>query len=86
MLASSASGGRPRRYCRRSCRQRAYEVRAHARQLGLGDDTVVAAREEFERLTDMRLAVTAALDDYDRSSGDALAVTFLVDTLRDSLV
>jgi len=59
-------------------------VRAHARRLGLGDDTIVAAREEFERLTDMRFVVTAALDDYERSSGDDRAVAFLLDSLRES--
>ena len=85
VLVPSASTGRPRRYCRRSCRQRAYEVRAHARQLGLVDDTVLVAREEFERLTDMRFVVTTALADYDRSSGDGRAVAFLVDSLRESL-
>lgn len=80
-----SGGGRPRVYCRASCRQRAYESRAAAKRLGLDDDTMVVARNEFERLTDVRFAVANALDDFDRSAGDDEAVAWLRQCLRDAL-
>lgn len=80
-----ASGGRPRSYCRRSCRQRAYESRAAARRVGLDDDTMVVAKEEFERLTDLRFLVGSAIADFERSDGDASALHFLVASVREGL-
>ncbi len=80
-----SAGGRPRSYCRRSCRQRAYESRAAARRVGLDDDTMVVAKEEFERLTDLRFLVSSAVDDFERSDGDEPALRFLVASLRDAL-
>ena len=46
---------------------------------------MVVATEEFERLTDMRFLVSAAIADYQRSDGDANALEFLLATLHESL-
>ena len=41
--------GRPRQYCKRSCRQRDYEARRRAAELGLGEDELIVTRQELER-------------------------------------
>jgi hypothetical protein len=58
--------GRPREYCRRSCRQRDYEARRTAGRLGLDDDHVVVARAELDALHDRLYELDAAIEDVDR--------------------
>ncbi len=53
--------------------------------MGLDDDTMVVAKEEFERLTDLRFLVSSALDDFERSDRDEAALRFLVESLREGL-
>ncbi|MEE2061897.1 hypothetical protein [Rhodococcus artemisiae] len=55
--------GRRRRYCRRSCRQRAYEQRATAASTGLAADAVVLSALEAEALTDRAFEVRCAAED-----------------------
>jgi hypothetical protein len=58
--------GRPPEYCRRTCRQRAYEARTRASELGLSDTELVIARNELEQLRDALYVVEAAVEDVDR--------------------
>lgn len=58
--------GRPREYCRRSCRQRDYEARRQAVDLGLGDARLVVARTELDALHDRLYELEAAIEDVDR--------------------
>jgi len=58
--------GRPRRYCRPSHRQRAYEARRAARRRGLAADEVLLGRAAWERLRDARYRLEAALEDVTR--------------------
>ena len=44
--------GRPRKYCRRSCRQRAYERRRHQGDLAWGDARLVGMARELAELED----------------------------------
>lgn len=44
--------GRPRKYCRRSCRQRAYERRRHQGDLAWGDARLVGLARELAELED----------------------------------
>lgn len=44
--------GRPRLYCKRACRQRDYEARGKAVELGLGEHEIVVTRAELESLRD----------------------------------
>ena len=44
--------GRPRRYCRRSCRQRAYERRRHQGDLAGGDARLVGMARALAELED----------------------------------
>jgi hypothetical protein len=58
--------GRPARFCKRSCRQRAYESRHRAAELGLNEDELVVTRADREALRDRLFVLAAALDDVDR--------------------
>lgn len=58
--------GRPRRYCRQSCRQRDYEARRRSAELGLNEGELVVAREELESLRDRLFVLEHALDDVER--------------------
>ena len=51
-LEASAGVGRPRKYCRRSCRQRAYERRRHQGDLAWGDARLVGMARELAELED----------------------------------
>jgi hypothetical protein len=70
-FAPTASVGRPRQYCRRSCRQRDYEARRRATELGLGEDELVVARSELEALRDRIYVLACAVEDVERDLTDA---------------
>jgi hypothetical protein len=65
-FAASSGRGRPRRFCRRSCRQRDYEARRRAQELGLGEDELVVTRAELESLRDRLYVLSCALEDVER--------------------
>ena len=77
-----AGPGRPRLYCRRSCRQRDYEARRQAEDLGLGDARLVVARAELDVLHDRLYELEAAIEDVDR---DLAATTPGEDDYREAL-
>jgi hypothetical protein len=62
----AAGPGRPREYCRRSCRQRDYEARRRAADVGLGDAHLVMARAEVDTLHDRLYELEAAVEDVER--------------------
>ena len=55
--------GRPRRYCRRSCRQRAFEARQRSTELGLGEHELVVTRERLDQLGDQLFVLRCAVED-----------------------
>ena len=55
--------GRKRRYCRQSCRQRAYLARKLAVAHDLAPDEVVVRRDELTELQDRVYTLQAALED-----------------------
>ncbi len=57
--------GRPRQYCRQSCRQRDYESRRRARELGLTEAELVVARDALFRLHDRLYVLEAAVEDVE---------------------
>jgi hypothetical protein len=63
MLATPSSQGRPRRYCRDSHRQRAYEARRLAERRGLGADEVLISRRTWDALRDALYRLEAAAED-----------------------
>jgi hypothetical protein len=65
-MVAPAAVGRPRLYCRRSCRQRDYEARRRAAELGLGESELVVTRRELDELRDALYVLEAAVEDVDR--------------------
>ena len=65
-----AGPGRPRRYCRPSHRQRAYEARREATRRGLGPDEVLLSRRSWETLRDALYRLETATEDV---AGDLVA-------------
>ena len=57
--------GRPRRYCKRSCRQRDFEARKRAKELGLAESDLIVARREIERLDDLIFVLGCAIADVE---------------------
>jgi hypothetical protein len=57
--------GRPRRYCKRSCRQRDYEARRRAAELGLSEGELVVTREELELTRDRLYLLERAIEDVE---------------------
>jgi len=60
-----AKTGRPRTYCRQSCRQRAYEARRQRDELGLAEDELIVTRRALEHLLDQIYVLQAAIEDVD---------------------
>lgn len=58
--------GRPRRYCKRACRQRDYEARKRIRGEGLADNELVVTRQALSRLDDLVYMLACAVEDVDR--------------------
>ncbi|WP_216901837.1 hypothetical protein [Nocardia alni] len=55
--------GRRRRYCRQSCRQRAYEHRKGLEGTGIPEDSVVLSAQEATDLADRWFAARCAAED-----------------------
>jgi hypothetical protein len=67
--------GRPREYCRRSCRQRDYEARQRSSELGIGESQLVVSRAEIDTLHDRLYALEAAVEDAERDIREAARPT-----------
>ena len=65
-LPDRAGPGRPREFCRQSCRQRDYESRLRSAEVGLSDRELVITRAELDALRDALYVVEAAVEDVDR--------------------
>lgn len=77
--------GRPRRFCRQSCRQRAYEARRRSAELGLGDDELVVTRNELDDARDRLAEVADALDAARTDLADGVAARKVLDRLIDTI-
>ena len=62
--------GRPRLYCRRSCRQRDYEARQRTSELGLGEHELVVTRQELDELKDRLFLLAETVKDVERDLTD----------------
>lgn len=89
-LEAPTGPGRPRRYCRQGCRQRAYEARLRSAELDLAPDDVVVGRPQLDELASALYCLQTALEDVDRdlaAAGDdpaevRLALGWLLDNAR----
>jgi hypothetical protein len=68
-LPESAATGRPRRYCKRSCRQRDFEARERSKAHGLDEADLIVTREALETLRDQVFVVQCAVNDVRRDLG-----------------
>ena len=59
-------------FCRQSCRQREYEARLRATELGLGEHELVVTREELESLRDRLFVLGCAVEDIEREQKDGM--------------
>ena len=62
-FATTGGAGRPRLYCKRACRQRDYEARRRAVELGLGEHELVITREELESVRDRLFVLERTVED-----------------------
>lgn len=58
--------GRPREFCRRSCRQRDYEARQRSREVGLSEHELVLTRQAMDELRDRLYVLECAVEDVER--------------------
>ena len=65
-IAARGTTGRPRLYCKRSCRQREFESRQRATELGLSESELIVTRQALEELHDALYVLEAAIEDVDR--------------------
>ncbi|WP_157440686.1 hypothetical protein [Actinokineospora inagensis] len=78
-LPDDGRGGRRRRYCAQSCRQRAYERRTAVQRGGLPEDAVVLSTTELADLQDRLFQLRCAAEDVliateDGATADELRV------------
>ena len=67
---SPTGPGRPRIYCRRSCRQRDYESRRRTGELGLGEHELIVTRQELNELRDRQYVLAETVKDVERDLTD----------------
>lgn len=70
-IPASGGPGRPRRFCKRSHRQRHYEARRLATAQGLAADEVLLGREVFDEWRDQLYLLESAIEDAEHDLGDA---------------
>ena len=68
-FARGTGPGRPRRFCKRSHRQRHYEARQAATRLGLANDDVLVSMAEISGWRDRLYLLEAALEDTQQDLG-----------------
>ena len=83
--------GRPRVYCKPSCKQRDYESRRRSEELGLAEHELVVTREEFEQTRDRLFVLSCVLEDVERDlqageTDDARALRLLLEAAHETLV
>jgi len=83
-LPAPATTGRPRVYCRQSCRQQDYESRTRSTELRLGDNELVVARTQIDELRDAAHVLAYAVDDTERDL--AASTNSTKAELRDMLI
>jgi hypothetical protein len=68
-----AGAGRPRQFCKRSCRQRDYESRQRGAELGLGEDELIITRAELNELKDRLYVLAETVNDVEKDLTDDAA-------------
>lgn len=82
---ADAGMGRRRRYCRQSCRQRAYEHRSAVKGTSIPEDAVVLSADEASALIDRTFEVRCAAEDVATAVAEG-AATAEIARMCDDLV
>jgi hypothetical protein len=69
----TAGPGRPRQYCKRSCRQRDYEARRRGAERGLDEDELIITRAELNELRDRLFVLSETVKDVEADLTDDAA-------------
>ncbi|QKT07350.1 hypothetical protein HUN08_09220 [Gordonia sp. X0973] len=88
-IVDATTLGRRRKYCRRSCRQRAYEQRTLTAGTAIPEDAVIMRPEEVRDLADRLFELRCAAEDMAtavREEADATELGGLAQTLVDLAV
>ncbi len=76
--------GRPRAFCKRSCRQRDFEARTRAASHGLDEAQLIVTRSSLNDLQDTIYVLQCAVNDFDKdfpSGANRAERTELIDAL-----
>ena len=73
--------GRPREFCKASCRQADYVARRRRIELGISEFELVITRHALDELRDRLYVLEAAIEDVDRDLADAEGEQDLRDAL-----
>jgi len=71
IIPDQSGPGRPRRFCRRSHRQRHYEARRLAAAQGIAADEVLLGRQQYNEWRDILALLEAAIEDAEQDLGAA---------------
>ncbi len=71
VIPEAGGPGRPRRFCKRSHRQRHYEARRLAAAQGIASDEVLVTRHQFDEWRDRLYLLESAVEDAVQDLGDA---------------
>ena len=81
-LPAAAATGRPREFCRQSCRQQEYIRRQRATEVGLAEDELVVTRAQLDELHDLLYVLEAAVEDTERDLAEATTAAELREAAR----
>jgi hypothetical protein len=73
--------GRPREFCKQSCRQADYVARQRAAEVGLGEAELIVTRAALDDLRDRLYVLEAAIEDVERDLPEAESAQDLRDAL-----
>jgi hypothetical protein len=79
--------GRPKQFCKASCRQQDYVARRRSTEVGLSESELIVARTQLDELHDRLYVLEAAIEDVERDlaeGDDPQAVREALDWLLDA--
>jgi hypothetical protein len=74
--------GRPREFCRASCRQADYVARQRRAEVGLSESELIVTRQSLDDLRDRVYVLEAAIEDVERDLGEAPTAQEVRDALE----
>ena len=74
--------GRPRQFCKASCRQADYVARQRRAEVGLNEAELIVARTALEELRDRIYVLEAAIEDVERDRAQADGAEDLAESLE----